>query len=241
MNTQLKCKYCPKLFTINADYVSHTLSCNHNHNHKRLNSKYKLVTEDKHEIERNDIDYRNVIQRIEIIEKRQNYLESMMTKIMDRQNKKMDIIEWLNSTRNLGRNENIVDVVNNIEVESTCMHTIYRKSYESYCITLLKTYFPKNEQSIIIAYDKMFYIWDRDNCQWKVDDNNLFDRVMDIIRKKILVYYKDRKQELIDDDNQTNEYEKLYKKCMKNIREKHKKIRCKIIDYLLLDIKDFCI
>ena len=210
--TQIKneCRFCSKSFTRKSYYDRHMLIC-------ELFSKSKKERNVEVEEDKDTPTVRKLYKIIMEMSIKYNKMEEKveeLSKYVDTKKKKINIIEWLNTT--YISCELFDEWMKKIKVERKHIETIFNHDYVHGALHVFKDHM-SYENVPIRSYDQkdnIFYIFTNANI-WCEMTQQQFDKMIDFISKQFIhefVLWQNENKHRMEDDNYAMTY-------MKNIRK----------------------
>lgn len=188
----INCPGCFKIFKKAGCYEKHIFDCQRNNdiinpNNKQLYAMITALTEK----------YNNVQNELDILKR-----------CTRAQNKKIDVVLWLNKQEMNNEHYNFYNYVHNMKINRNDLEFIFKNGYIDGVFDIFMNYLQSTEYNQIIKCfeqkKNMLYIFDN---QWKLIDNKQFLTLFNEIHKKIMVAFDNykiiNKDKLLDEDYQT--------------------------------------
>ena len=231
----INCPCCFKIFKKKGCYEKHIFDCQRtndirNPTNKELYAMISVLTEK----------YNNV----------QNELVTLKQHTYT-QNKKIDVLHWLNSHDVQNKQYNFYDHIHNMVIDMNNLEFIFKNGYVDGVFTIFITHLQSIDHTQIIKCfeqkKNLLYIFDN---QWKLLDDKQFVVLFSDIHKKVLNVFDEYKiineDKMLDEDYQTEfnnnfmkilcvdmsfetQYKRFKSKLFNNLKENFKSIELEIL------------
>ena len=226
------CETCSRQYKTQTAFLKHTTICNMFYNTKKQN---KMILEREDEPIPSITDlfnaFKDLSHKYDKLQK--DYTE--LKKYVTQNNKKIDIIEFLNKLET--PTQNYGEWVDNLTITFDNLEHIFKTNFID-CYTLIIKYMIDKNNSPIKCFDIKectFYIYD--NNIWRIQTKEEFDMIIKKLYKKTFKTFKDwqdKKKDIAQD--QLDEYLQKICKFVSNEGIIISKVKNKVYNYLKEDI-----
>jgi len=241
MATKNECSFCSKKFTRKTYYEKHLLFCELM---SKSNKERKLEVEEYEDTPTVRKLYEIILEMSFKYKKMEEKVEEL-SKFIDSKKKKINIVEWLNTTYKMCEPFDIW--MNKINVERKHLESIFNDDFVSGSFLIIKDNMSSDEQHMQVrSYeqkDNALFIFN--DGVWSEMKMEQFDKMMDFISKQIIhefVVWQNENKHRMEDDSYALTYMKNIKKINggNNTTEQlYRKIHREVYKYLKSNITQY--